>query len=111
MLFINQEKIDSFKVSPKKVYIFLQVFVTVDLIQSFEVKENERRDCVGTKMFSMFYSLLTYSNNLKLIYFYQKERFFFVSLLICGKRLLMIIIINQTNDAISFAYKQRDLFH
>lgn len=117
MLFINQEKIDSFKVSPKKVYIYfykcLQKTI-VELDSKFlELKENERRDCVsnGTKMFFyVFYSLLTYSNNLKLTIFLSERALLLYSEFIIMSRDKKVIddyyYKPNLNDAISFAYKQ-----
>jgi hypothetical protein len=117
MLFINQEKIDTFKVSPKKVYIYfykcLQKTI-VELDSKFlELKENERRECVvnGTKMFFyVFYSLLTYSNNLKLTIFLAERALLLYSEFIIMSRDKKIIddyyYKPNLNDAISFAYKQ-----
>ena len=117
MLFINQEKIENFKVSSKKVYIYfykcLQKTI-VELDSKFlELKENERRDCVvnGTKMFFyVFYSLLTYSNNLKLTIFLAERALLLYSEFIIMSRDKKVIddyyYKPNLNDAISFAYKQ-----
>jgi hypothetical protein len=117
MLFINQEKLDIFKVSTKKVYIYfykcLQKTI-VELDSKFlELKQNERRDCVvnGTKMFFyVFYSLLTYSNNLKLTIFLSERALLLYSEFIIMSRDKKVIddyyYKPNLNDAISFAYKQ-----
>ena len=117
MLFINQEKIDTFKISSKKVYIYfykcLQKTI-VELDSKFlELKEAERRDCVvnGTKMFFyVFYSLLTYSNNLKLTIFLAERALLLYSEFIIMSRDKKVIddyyYKPNLNDAITFAYKQ-----
>jgi hypothetical protein len=117
MLFINQEKIENFKVSPKKVYIYfykcLQKTI-VELDSKFlELKDNERTECVinGTKMFFyVFYSLLTYSNNLKLTIFLSERALLLYSEFIIMSRDKKIVddyyYKPNLNDAISFAYKQ-----
>jgi len=117
MLFINQEKQDSSKISPKKVYIYfykcLQKTI-VELDSKFmELTDNERHGCVinGTKMFFyVFFLLVTYSNNLKLTIFLAERALLLYSEFIIMSRDKKVIedyyYKPNINDAITFAYKQ-----
>lgn len=117
MLFINQEKIDVFKVAPKKVYIYFYKCLQKTIVELdskfFDLKDNEKKDCVinGTKMFFyVFFTLLTYSNNLKLTIFLSERALLLYSEFIIMSRDKKVIddyyYKPNLNDAIAFAYKQ-----
>lgn len=117
MLFINQEKLEVFKVSAKKVYIYFYKCLQKTIVELdskfFDLKDNEKKDCVinGTKMFFyVFFTLLTYSNNLKLTIFLSERALLLYSEFIIMSRDKKVIddyyYKPNLNDAIAFAYKQ-----